>query len=113
MRISTLNRWRQVYLAEAALAAAFAFWRGGIARAAQGTLVLGAALWLMHDLAHGRWRAATGDAAALAGSLAGNYLAVLAGALWAASKPERPPSPFIWSRDRAATRWRGEPRGTS
>ncbi|GEM_PF-2849709 len=129
MKLSTLNAWRRVYLAEAALAMALTLAarspvRGKepaaaeplAVRAIDGTLALGAGLWLLHDLAHGRWKAATGDLVALAGSghnarwgrrtstpiRLGAGLLILGGTVYAAWPPERPPSPFIWSR--AATR---------
>src|SRR5690242_10724462 len=67
MSISALNAWRWVYLAEAALAIAPL----GRRRWLRATLVLGGALWLGHDLAHGRWRVAPADAVGLICCLAG------------------------------------------
>jgi hypothetical protein len=94
MSISALNAWRWVYLAEAALAIAPL----GRRRWLRATLVLGGALWLGHDLAHGRWRVAPADAVGLICCLAGSYAGLAACVAWAALNPERPPSPFIWSR---------------
>ena len=104
MTISTLNIWRKVYLAEAVLVAAGPSLAGGRAKHSLGkrclaaTLIVGASLWLMHDLAHGRWRAAIGDLVALLGCALQSPWAVVAGVLWAAAEPEKPPSPFIWRR---------------
>jgi len=61
---------------------------------------LGAGLWLMHDLAHGRWRTAAADAVALAGCATNQPWLIVAGVAYAAIKPEKPPSPFVWSRSR-------------
>lgn len=134
MTLSSLNTWRWVYAAETALlaglslmplsnhasldrglpgasgcreAAPYRRWgRHDAALAVRFSAVLGAALWLMHDLAHGRWKVALCDLLALC-ALAGNILAAspssggafagLAAVLFAALSPERPPSPFIWA----------------
>lgn len=94
MSISTLNAWRWIYLAEAALAS-LPLRRE---RWLRPTLLLGATLWLAHDLAHGRWRVVSADVAGLMCCLAGSYASLAACVAWAAANPERPPSPFIWSR---------------
>jgi hypothetical protein len=102
MTISALNTWRKVYLAEALLAALGTPSRP---RCVEVTLIAGAALWLMHDLAHGRWHIAVGDSLALAGCLTHRPSLTLAGVAYAVANPEAPPSPFIWRRL--------APRGTS
>ncbi|MFI5266422.1 MAG: hypothetical protein ACHQ7M_03500 [Chloroflexota bacterium] len=100
MTISTLNAWRKVYLAEAVLAAipAGRNKRSLYQRSVKVTLVSGAILWLMHDLAHGRWHVAIADVIALLGRLSGQSLVTLGGVVYAVANPEEPPSPFIWSR---------------
>src|SRR5262249_12456334 len=108
-----LNRWRLVYLFEAGLAVGPALWQPALRPSAavrprgllRATLVLGAVCWLIHDAAHGRWRAAAADLLALAGCTWGrarapglSALAVLAAVAAAAAQPEAPPSPIIWKR---------------
>ena len=93
MSLAALNRWRWVYLAEAMIG----LFAGG-QKAVRGTLLLGAALWLAHDLAHGRWRVAIADALALGAFLAGCVPLAVAAAAYAALNPEQRPSRFVWAR---------------
>jgi len=94
--IAALNRWRVVYLLEVLLVAGMARRSRWLRR----TVLLGAALWCLHDAAHGRWRTLLADGVALAGGvrggLAGRLLALLAVAS-AVARPEREPSPHLWS----------------
>lgn len=135
MTVKTLNRWRVVYLAEAVLFLATQVGRAEVTRvrdavpepgststrqtagsegraaAIRSTLTLGAALWLMHDLAHGRWQIVVADLLALAGCLSSNSMLVVAGVAYAVATPEREPSPFIWGR--TVRRANEAPRDTS
>ena len=114
MTIRALNRWRVVYLTEALLLAVTRTRGGSLpARATRATLLLGAALWLMHDLAHGRWRIAVSDALALAGGVANRPILTVAAVAWAVLRPERPPSPFVWESGLSAMRGRAAARGAS
>jgi hypothetical protein len=111
MSLQALNSWRWIYLAEALIYPLLPRReRGrdsvlgggsGLTAAVKWTLLLGASLWLVHDLAHGRWRIALADAvtlAALCFSRRAAFLVALAAISYGASHPERPPSPFVWAR---------------
>ena len=136
MTLSALNTWRWVCAAEMALWVGVSFvsasnrarpdpglpgasryWEAGayrrsgrhdaaLVRATYFSAVLGAVLWLMHDLAHGRWKVALCDLLALCAMAAnglarhpsrGAAVAGLGAILFAALSPERPPSPFVWA----------------
>ncbi len=92
MSSAALNGWRWIYLAVTAASIP----------PLKPTLTLGAGLWLVHDLAHARWRALTGDIVALTGLAAGLRWLAIAGVSLALSTPDAG-EPFIWSlRPRAA-----------
>ena len=106
MSIRALNRWRWVFLAYWVMCLTM---RGRLRgrrfpRIAGACLVGGATLWLVHDLAHGRWRIGATDALAL-GALRCSlpWAGALAVAL-ACLRPEREPSPHLWSGWLAARR---------
>lgn len=105
VKLTTLHVWRQVYLAESGLHAGAVIAGRKPPASLRRTLLLGAALWLMHDVAHGRWRSAAGDALAVIGSAASlatgarlAALSALAGTVLANSFPEAESGPFIWAR---------------
>lgn len=102
MSLKALNRWRLIYLAEASLAILFPLRGRSTIRF---TLLLGASLWLLHDLAHSRWRVALADAAAVSSlclwARASQRVFLMPAILaigYAALHPERHPSPFVWAR---------------
>jgi hypothetical protein len=105
--IRALNRWRLMYLGEALLHLALPPERAGLLRA---TLLLGGVLWLLHDLAHGRWRIAAADGLALGTLIASTMRrnphhalsrcgrrGFVVAVAYAASHPEQEPSPHLWS----------------
>ncbi|MBV9120603.1 MAG: hypothetical protein JOZ39_07830 [Chloroflexi bacterium] len=97
MSIAALNRWRWVFLGWCVLAGAL----HGIA-VLKPPLLGGALLWLLHDLAHGRWRQAFFDGCSLTVALACRNqrpasMAIAAAVLPALVDPEREPSLHLWS----------------
>src|SRR5581483_3564179 len=94
MSIQALNRWRVVYLL------ALLVWPWPKVRP---ILLLGAILWLLHDLAHGRWRIAAVDAVSLALVATSRHKAAALPVAYAVANPEPATSRWIWPRRGASS----------